>query len=457
MALRSGVLNVHSDSELLSYIINVTPELSTEIDLPVQGESIKPIGKLIINNERYKNAFLNTINLIGLTIIKRNGWENPWDEFTNRGTLRFGQQIRELITDLANVYDYNQNALNVTRFLQNEVPNVYNYIHEVNFQKFYATTTSDEQMAMAFDSEGGLFDLVEQITASLYESWKYDKYIVDKYMLCRRIIDGTVPAQYIDGFNTMSTRERVSAIKNVSSLMTFRSANYNPTGIRKAVSFDDQIMILNTDFQAKLSTEVLATSFFRNDAEMKSRLALVDGFGNHDTERLAMLLGDAYIPFTGAELTALSNVPAVIISREWFMDYLYTLDNATDSLKQTDFYNPTNLKRNIFLHVWAVMSTSPFEPCAVFTLAEPSVTSVSVSPSTATVSKGQTLQLSSEVVTVGFANKAVVYSVVSGEGVTVNQEGLVTIPSDFSGETATIRATSIYDSTKYADATITVA
>jgi hypothetical protein len=56
MALRNGVLNVNSDSELLSYIINVTPELSTEIDLPVQGESIKPIGKLIIDNERYKNA-----------------------------------------------------------------------------------------------------------------------------------------------------------------------------------------------------------------------------------------------------------------------------------------------------------------------------------------------------------------------------------------------------------------
>ena len=190
---------------------------------------------------------------------------------------------------------------------------------------------------------------------------------------------------------------------------------------------------------------------------MKSRLALVDGFGNHDTERLTQVLGNTYVPFTNDELTALASIPAVIISREWFMDYMYTLDNATNSLKQTDFYNPTNLKRNIFLHVWAVMSTSPFEPCAVFTLTEPSVTSVSVSPSTATVTAGQTLQLSSEVVTVGFANKAVVYSVESGEGVTVNQEGLVTIPSNFSGETATIRATSIYDSTKYADATITVA
>ena len=66
------VLKVNNDSELLSFIINTTPELASNIDLPVQGESIAPIGKIIMSNERYKNAFLNTINLIGLTVIDRN-------------------------------------------------------------------------------------------------------------------------------------------------------------------------------------------------------------------------------------------------------------------------------------------------------------------------------------------------------------------------------------------------
>ena len=49
MALNK-VLKVNNDSELLSFIINTTPELSSEIDLPVQGESIAPIGKLIMSN-----------------------------------------------------------------------------------------------------------------------------------------------------------------------------------------------------------------------------------------------------------------------------------------------------------------------------------------------------------------------------------------------------------------------
>ena len=188
MAFKKSVLKVSNDAELLSYIINVTPELRDNIDLPVQGESIAPIGQIIVNNERYRNAFINTVNLIGLTVIKRNGWDNPWD-FTTRGTLRFGQQIREIVLDLVKVYDYNTEFKNKTGFLDTEVPNVFNYIHEVNFQKFYKTTTSDAQLAMAFDTEGGLFDFIEEAISMLYESLKYDTYIVDKYMLCRRILD----------------------------------------------------------------------------------------------------------------------------------------------------------------------------------------------------------------------------------------------------------------------------
>lgn len=269
------VLSAKTSAELLSYIINVTPELNGEIDLPVQGQSIAPIGKIIINNQRYRNAFINTVNLIGLTVIKRNGWDNPWN-FTKRGTLRFGQQIRELINDLCNVYDYNENFSNKERFLETVVPNVFNYIHEINFQKFYQTTTSDSQLAMAFDSEDSLFDFIDNAIGMLYESLKYDTYIVDKYMLCRRILDGTMTSVKIDNYATLTPRQRVSALKSISNKMTFRSPNYNPAGVRRATSFDDQIMIINTDFEADFSTEVLATSYFRNEADMKSRLVLID-------------------------------------------------------------------------------------------------------------------------------------------------------------------------------------
>ena len=450
-------LNVRNDAELLSYIINVTPELRDEIDLPVQGQSIKPIGKIIVNNERYKNAFINTVNLIGLTVIKRNGWDNPWD-FTKRGTLRFGQQVREIILDLADVFDYNQYANDVSKFLENSIPDVFNYIHEINFQKWYRTTTSDEQIAMAFDSEDSLIRFIDETIGMLYQSLMYDEFLVDKYMLCRRILDGTVTPHYIANFASLTPRERVTIMKGVSNKMTFRSRNYNPAGIRKATSFEDQIMILNTEYDAEITTEVLATSFFRNDAEFKIQAKLIDSFSDTDTERLAEVLGDAYIPFTSDEITALGTIPAVIISREWFMDYDYALNNESADRKYTEFYNPTTLKNNHYLHYWGVKSTSPFENAVVFTTQAGTVSSISVSPETATISAGLSVDMKATVVTTGFVNQAVVWSLSDEAPATIDNKGHLVVNSDATPATEiTVTATSVYDSTVTGTATITVA
>ena len=464
------VVSVNTSSELLSYIINTTPELRDNIPLPVQGESIAPIGKLILNNSRYRNAFINTVNLIAATVIKKNTWDNPWDNFTIRGTIRNGQQIREIINDLCNVYDYNQEMANDstnTRFLKNVVPNVLSYMHELNFQKFYQTTTSDEQLAMAFE-QGDLYSFIDDVVNMLFESFAYDRYIVNKYMLCRRILDGTIPAKQIENFASKTDREIVSEIKAVSNKMTFRSPNYTPSGIRRASSFDNQIAIVNTDFDAKFTTNVLATSYFKDEADMKARLALIDSFSDHDTGRLAELFAvrnesgaiveneylNGYVPFTDNELQALAEIPCVIITREWFMNYRWQFDN-TSSEKVTEFYNPTTLKNNHFLHAWLVMSTSPFENCVVFTQSAQSVTSVSVSPSEATVTKGQSLQMSANVVTTGFANKAVKWTI-NSENAKISQSGLLSVPSDFEGNSITVTATSIYDEEVSGTATITV-
>ena len=456
--VKANTLAVKTDAELLSYIINVTPELRDNIDLPVQGQSIKPIGQIIVDNERYRNAFINTVNLIGLTIIKRNGWDNPWT-FTVRGTLNFGQQIRELILDLCNVYDYNKDLEKPEKFLENEVPNVLNYIHSVNFQKYYKTTTSDAQLAMAFNQEGDLMRFIEESVGMLFESWNYDRFIVDKYMLCRRILDGTMTSIQIPNFSTNTERQNVSFIKNISNKMTFRSPNYNPAGIRRASSFDEQILIVNTEFEANFSTEVLATSYFRDEADLRQRLVLIDSFSEHDTARLTELLKTQYVTFTEDELTKLKTIPAVNITNEWFMDYYYALDNNANT-KLTEFYNPQTLRNNHFLHVWAVFSTSPFENGVVFTSETPAINSVTVNPATASVMQGQSLQLNAVVDTEGFANKAVTWEVTTGSnlGVTVSKNGLVQVPATATvgSGNVVVTAKSIYDKTKTGTSTISI-
>src|SRR5699024_5454763 len=119
---------------------------------------------------------------------------------------------------------------------------------------------------------------------------------------------------------------RVSKIKNISNKMIFMSPNYNPAGVHRATPFEKQLLIINTDFQADYTTDVLSTSYFQNDAEMKARMALVDGFDEIDSKRLKKVLNtnltpNQFVEYTEKEKAFLKNVPCVLITDEFFMNY----------------------------------------------------------------------------------------------------------------------------------------
>ena len=47
--------------------------------------------------------------------------------------------------------------------------------------------------------------LIDEMVSKLYTSWQYDKYIINKYILCRRIVDGTITSIEIDNFDSYKT------------------------------------------------------------------------------------------------------------------------------------------------------------------------------------------------------------------------------------------------------------
>lgn len=452
-------LATKNSSKLLNFMANTDPVLREAIDLPQQGADIPEIGKIIMSNTRYKNAFINAVNVIALTLIIDDAWANPWEDFTNQGQIRYGQSVREMILDLVDAEDYNENMNNSTHFLETVVPNALNYMHEINFQKFYKSTVNDQEIALAFNDSTGIFNFIQAVYNNLRKSYVYDRYIVDKYQIQRRLIDGTIPSKEIENFDTNTVRENVSIMKEYSNNMTFLSPNYNPAGLRLATPFDRQRTIISTGLEARISTEVLATSFFRNDAELKTKLALINGFAENDWSRLAKLLKDQYKPFTEKEIKRLQSVIGLIISDNFFKDFYYALDGQADTIN-TDFRNPETLSRTMWLHAWRIFSTSPFEQCLAFTKDTNSVTSVTVSPATATITKGQTLQLKADVEVTGITNKSVVWSIdedSASKNVTINQDGVLKVATTSETTSVTVTATSVFDKTKTGTATITVA
>ena len=141
-------------------------------------------------------------------------------------------------------------------------------------------------------------------------------------------------------------------------------------------------------------------------------------------------------------------MPAVLIDEQWFMIF----DNM---YKMTEKYNGEGLYWNYWYHVWKTFSASPFCNAVLFTTATPAITTVTVTPSTATASVGQALQFSASVAVTGFANNKVSWSINSEKSV-ITEGGLLKVSATETATTIKVTATSIYDPTKTGTATVTI-
>ena len=413
------------------------------------AESIREIGAVIMDYPNLQNEFLSAlVNRIGRVLITSKMYDNPWAMF-KKGMLEFGETIEEIFVNIAKPYQFDPQVAESTVF-KREIPDVRSAFHIMNYQKYYKATIQNDQLRQAFLSWQGITDLIAKIVDAMYTGANYDEFQTMKYMLAKRILNGQLYPVTIPTVQTDNMKSIVSTIKSVSNKFEFMSSKYNLAGVQTHTKKAEQYLLVNSKFDAEMDVEVLASAFNMDKAEFAGHRVLVDSFGDLDIERLNLLFADdpTYTEIGEADLQALDSIPAIIVDKDYFMIF----DNFYNFTEQ---YNGEGLYWNYWYHVWKTFSISPFANNALFIPGTPTVTSVTVSPATANVSAGQKVQLSAVVQTTDFAPQAVTWSVTSGENVTVNQSGVVTIGADASGEIV-ITATSVYDSKKSGRATLTV-
>lgn len=415
-------------------------------------DSIREIGAVIMQFPALQNEFLSAlINRIGRVMITSKMYSNPWNIF-KQGVLEFGETIEEIFVNIAKPFEYDP-AVAESKVFAREIPDVRAAFHVLNYQKFYKATIQNEQLRQAFLSWQGITDLIAKIVDAMYTGANYDEFQTMKYLLARHILNGELYAMQVPTVSEANMKSIISTVKGVSNNFEFMSSKYNLAGVANYSMKDKQFIIVNSEFDATMDVEVLASAFNMDKADFMGHRVLIDSFGNLDTDRLDLLFAkdDNYTPLTAAEIAALDAVPAVLVDAQWFMifDNLYNF---------TEQYNGEGLYWNYWYHVWKTFSVSPFANAVVFVPGAPSITSVSVSPATATVSAGQTVLLSATVVTDNFASQAVDWTISpETEGVSIDQLGTLTIaPNVSTGTELTVTATSHFDSTKSASATITV-
>lgn len=419
---------------------------------PTDQQSVRNIGGIIMNYPALQNEYLNALmNRIGRVIITSKLFYNPWSGL-KKGLLEFGETVEEIFVNIAKPFQFDP-AVAESEVFKREIPDVRAAFHILNYQKFYKATISNDQLRQAFLSWQGITDLIAKIVDSMYTGANYDEFLTMKYMLARNILQGRMNVTEVAPVSAENAKTIVSTIKGVSNVWEFPSTNYNLSGVTTQTDKRDQIILLNAKFDAVIDVEVLAVAFNMEKAEFMGNRILVDSFGALDTARLNLLFKDDpnYVPLSEAELSALDAIPAVMVDRDWFMIF----DNFYNF---TENYNGQGLYWNYFYHTWKTFSVSPFANNTVYVAGAPTVTSVTVTPATATVLKGQSLHLTANVVTTIFAPKSVVWTITgnTSQDTHIDIYGNLFVAEDETGTTISVTATSTFDNTKTGTSTITV-
>lgn len=410
---------------------------------------LREIGTIIMDYPALQNEFLSAlINRIGRVLISTKMYENPWTRF-KKGMLDYGETVEEIFTNIAKPYEFEGSHTTPTSQFKKYKPDVRSAFHVMNYRKYYPVTIEQQKLRQAFLSAEGVTNLIGDIVNSLYTGANYDEWLTMKYLLAKTILKGRMYPVETMPISADNAKAIVTTVKENSNILEFPSTKYNPAHVFQHTKKSEQVIFINARFDAIMDVNVLASAFNMDKAQFMGQRVLIDSFGSLDRDRLNELFADDpnYVPITDAEIAALDTIPMAVVDEKFFMIF----DNLNEF---TEIYNAELLYWNYFYHQWKTFSTSPFSNALVYVPTTPSVTSVEVTPATATVSAGSSLALSVTVTTTGFAPQTVDYES-DTEGVTITEGGVVQVDAGVSG-TATITVTSTFDPTVSDTVTLTI-
>lgn len=399
------------------------------------AENLHEVGDAILTYEAQANEFVNAlVNRIGLVILNNRMATNPLAAL-KKGRLAVGETIEEIYIDVIKAQTYDPRAAQDTLF-KRHLPNVSSVFHSVDSQLNYPLTISNEQLRKAFLSYDSLDRFIAGLVDSMYKSATLDEFIQMKQLISEWNENSRFIVEPITAVtDAASAREAMIKIKAVSDGMTIFNNQMNYAGVWTSTPKDEQYLITTPDFNARMDVDVLAAAFHMDKAEFAGHVIVVDNIGD---------LGD-------------SGIEAILVDKNWYQvyDYLRTFKTA---------YNGEGLYWNYFYHVWMVYSLSPFANAVAFGTAAPTVTTLTVTPTTATVKAGGTLQITTAVTGTGDPTSKCTFALAGNTDpeTVVNSMGKVILGSKEVGSLGasknqiTVTATSVQDTSKTATCTITV-
>lgn len=349
--------------------LNASNDFQQRIPRPTQSSISKTVDALFDPmNRQYFNDFMQVlINRIAFTYVRGQRWENKLSVFKGQ-KINYGSTIQEIAPNWVRAHAYN---VSDETLLKLNRPEAEVWYHSQNRQDRYDISVSYDDLRTAFVDEYGLNNFIAKVMEVPINSDEYDEYRIMLQLI----------AEYDNSFgfyreNIAAIEDEASAknflkrLKALAGLLEFPSARYNAANVDIPVfAKNSELVILMTpDALSAIDVDALMGAFNMEKGEIKQRIVTVDEF-------------------------PIPNVQALLTTEDFFVCHDTVYEN-------TNFWNPQTLVNNYYLHHWGIYSVSPFVPAILFTtetgtsipVVTQTVTGISLTPATATVKAGETVQ-----------------------------------------------------------------
>lgn len=231
----------------------------------------------------------------------------------------------------------------------------------INSDIQYPVTITREKLRTAFTSWENLESFINAITQSLYNGAYIDRYNMTKGLVADAYNKRNVRVKVLSNPNTEALAKKfLTEARTLYLNMQEPSSDYNAwrqvggygRDVLTWTEAEDIVFLIRNDIGAYLDVNVLANAFNIDKAVLLGRVKYVKDFSEYDKEGNVVIDG--------------SKILGIMCDKSWFR----IKNQETDT---SDFFNPNNRTRQIYLDDVNMYQYSLFSNAVVFATEEPEV------------------------------------------------------------------------------------
>lgn len=288
------------------------------------------------SNAVHLTTFYNLLAQVGYQNIYTPTWSDPLTKHFFKGHMETGSVVQNIVLPLLTTKGYRfDNAQNVFSFAE---PDMSQYFGVLNRKEVTPLTISIPEIRRILTQHNGVEQLYNRIMGLLQTTVERNNTQYIYASLRKAVSDGKVTYIEVgDLTDENSIKKMIAKMRSTAKAMQWIDScrKYNAAGMNFPTRYSDMVTLITQDAQATFETEVLASSFNRNDATLMGTIEEVPSIDRD------------------------GNVIAMMMDKEFLQVYSYLDETASNN-------NAATLTEHIYRHIWNSYTYVSAFNCVVF-------------------------------------------------------------------------------------------